>query len=151
MSSQLAEHKKPSFLFSLNEILQIYGCTNRERIQIVRDVVDYNAQTVATNLPKIKQNIMIAFKNHQFDMIRSDRKLQFYSTFKTDQSIALQLELIKNVYHRQSVAKLRSGNHDLRIETGRHCVPKIPENLKICQNCSSSEVENEIHFLFFLL
>ena len=60
------------------------------------------------------------------------------------------MELIKNVYHRQSVAKLRSGNHDLRIETGRHCVPKIPENLSICQNCSSSEVENEIHFIFFL-
>jgi len=85
---------------------------------------------------------MIAFKNHQFDMIRSDRKLQFYSTFKTDQSISLQLELIKNVYHRQSVAKLRSGNHTL---TGRHCVPKIPEDLRICQNCSSSEVENVIH------
>ena len=83
MSSQLAEHKKPSFIFSLNEILQIYGCTNRERVQTVHDVVDYNAQTVATHLPKIKQNIMIALKNHQFDMIRSNRKLQFYSTFKT--------------------------------------------------------------------
>ena len=96
------------------------------------------------NLPKIKQNIMIALKNHQFDIIRSKRKLQFYSTFKTDQSISLQ-----NVYHRQSVAKLRSGNHDLRTETGRHCVPKIPQDLRICQNCSSSEVENEIHFLFY--
>ena len=91
---------------------------------------------------------MIALTNHQFDMIRSNRKLQFYSTFKTDQSICLQLELIKHVYHRKSVAKLRSGNHDLRIETGRHCVPKIPENLRICQNCSSSEVE-EIHCLFY--
>ena len=92
---------------------------------------------------------MIALKNHQFDMIRSDRKLQFYSTFKTDQSISLQLELIKYVFHRQSVAKLRSGNHDLRTETGRHCVPKIPQNRRICQNCPSSEVENEIHFLFY--
>jgi len=91
---------------------------------------------------------MIALQNHQFDMIRSNRKLQFYSTVKTDQSISLRLELIINVYHRQSVAKLRSGNHDLRIETGGHCVPKIPENLRICQNCSSSEVE-EIHFLFY--
>ena len=89
------------------------GCTNRERVQTVHDVsVDYNAQTVEKNLPKIKQNIMIALKNHQFDMMRSNRKLQFYSTFKTDQSISLQLELIKDVYHRQSVAKLRSGNHD---------------------------------------
>ena len=49
-----------------------------------------------------------------------------------DQSRSLLLELIKNVHHRQSVAKLRSGNHELRIEIGRHCVPKIPENLRIC-------------------
>ena len=127
LSSQLAEHKKTLLYIFFKWILQIYGCTNRERIQIVHHVVDYNAQTVATNLPKIKQNIMIALKNHQFDMIQSDRKLQFYSIFKTDQSISLQLELIKNIFHRQSVAKLRSGNHDLRIETGRHCVLKIRE------------------------
>ena len=49
MSYQLAEHKKPSLIFSLNEILQIYGCTNRERVQTVHDVVDYNAQTVEKN------------------------------------------------------------------------------------------------------
>ena len=67
--------------------------------QCMHDVVDYNAQTVEKNLPKIKQNIMTALKNHQFDMIRSNRKLQFYSTFKTDRSISLQLELSKNVYH----------------------------------------------------
>ena len=43
---------------------------------------------------------------------------------KTDQSTSLRLELIKNVYHRKSVAKLRSGNHNLIIETGRQSVPK---------------------------
>ena len=30
-----------------------------------------------------------------------------------------------------------------------HRVHKIPENLRICQNCSSSEVENEFHILFY--
>ena len=38
--------------------------------------------------------------------------------------------------------------HDLKIETGRHCVPKIPESMRICSHCSSNEVENEIHFVF---
>ena len=90
---------------------------------------------------------MIALKNHQSDMIWSNRKLQFHSTFKTDQSSSPQLELIKNTHHRQSAAKLRSGNHDSRIENGRHCVPKIPGKPKNLPNCSSSEVENEIHFL----
>ena len=80
-------------------------------------------------------------------MIRSNRKLVFYSSFKTDQRKSIQLDLIKNTRHRQSLAKLRSGNHNLRIETGRHCLPKIPENLRICQNCESKDIENEIHFL----
>ena len=36
----------------------------------------------------------------------------------------------------------------LRVETGRHTVPKTPENLRICSFCHSDEVENEYHFLF---
>ena len=48
----------------------------------------------------------------------------------------------------RAVAKLRSGNHNLRIESGRHCVPKLPEYLRICQHCRSNQIENENHFLF---
>ncbi len=46
---------------------------------------------------------------HQADMIRSNRKLVFYSSFKTDQRKSIQLDLIKNTRHRQSFAKLRSA------------------------------------------
>ena len=49
-----------------------------------------------------------------------------------------------------AVAKLRLGNYNLRwlrIENGRHSTPKLPEHLRICQCCSSNEVENEVHFL----
>ena len=42
------------------------------------------------------------------------------------------------------MAKLRSGNHSLRIESERHCVPKLPE----CQHCQSNQIENDNHFLF---
>ena len=72
----------------------------------------------------------------------------FYSTFQTDISRSKYLDLIKNERHHQAVAKLRSSNHKLRIETDRYHLPKIPENLRICQLCSSNKVENEIHFLF---
>ena len=61
---------------------------------------------------------------HQFNMIKSNRKLQFYSSFKN----------------------YRSSSHQL--ETGRHCIPKVPEHLRICKFCSDNEVENESHFLF---
>ena len=36
------------------------------------------------------------------------------------------------------VAKLRLGNYNLRIESGIHSTPKLPEHLRI---------ENEVHFL----
>ena len=47
----------------------------------------------------------------------------------------------------RTVANLRLGNYNLRIEIGRHSTPKLPEHLRICQCCSSNEVKNEVHFL----
>jgi len=80
-------------------------------------------------------------------MIKWNKKLTFYSTFKTDVTASNSLELITNQKHRRVVAKLRAGNHKLRIETGRHSTPKLPEDLRICQYSSSNEVENEVHFI----
>jgi len=45
-------------------------------------------------------------------------------------------------------AKLQSGNHRLRIETGQHCIPKLPESLRICQYCHSNQIEDKNHLLF---
>ena len=59
------------------------------------------------------------------------------------------LELVTNQKHWRAAAKLKAGNHNLRIETGRHSTPKLPEHLRICQYCSSNEVENEAHFILF--
>ena len=50
----------------------------------------------------------------------------------------------------RAVAKLRLGYYNLRIENGRHSTPKLPEHLRICQCCSSNEVENEVHCYLFL-
>ncbi len=35
-----------------------------------------------------------------------------------------------------------------RIKTGRHCTPKLPEALRICQYYRSNQIENEVHFIF---
>ena len=82
-------------------------------------------------------------------MIKCNKKRTFYSTFKKDVTTSNSLELITNQKNWRAVAKLRAGNHNLRIETGRHSTPKLPEHLRICQYYSSNEVENEAHFLFF--
>ena len=84
------------------------------------------------------------------EIIRSNRKLNFYSSFKRDVSKSEYLEQVKNLKHRQALAKLRFGNHNLRIDSGRHCTPKLPETLRICQYCCSNQIENEMHFLFIV-
>ena len=104
--------------------------------------------TIKNNLQKIKHHISNNLKRHQLELIRSNKKLCFYSIFKTDVSKSHYLEQVKNLKHRRAVDKLRSGNHNLRIESGRHCVPKLPECLRICQHCRSNQIKNENHFLF---
>ena len=74
LSAQLAEHKKPTFIFSLREILQQYGCMNQNQDQFIDTTMDYNAQKIKNHLPKIKQTIMSSLKiisTTRFDLIRN--------------------------------------------------------------------------------
>ena len=87
--------------------------------------------------PFLAQNMNFSYLHyeHQWNMLRSCKKLNFYSTFKTDVSRSEYLDLIKNEKHCQAVAKLRSSNHKIRIETDSFHIPKIPEKRRICQFC----------------
>ena len=57
--------------------------------QQINTPVSYIAEKLKTNLPKIKQNIINSSKTHQFEMIKSNRRLQFYPSFKTVRSISI--------------------------------------------------------------
>ena len=85
---------------------------------------------------------------HQLLLLKSNRKLCFYTLFKTDTKKTDSLDAIKKSLHRTAVNKFRLGNHQLHIETGRHTVPKTPEKLRICTLCQPNDIENESHFLF---
>ena len=74
---------------------------------------------VNLKLPKIKQAIIDYFKKDQMNMLWTYKKLNFYSTFKTDVTRSEYLDLIKNQNHHQAVAKLQSSKHKLRIEIDR--------------------------------
>ena len=105
-----------------------------------------NNETLFTS--HIKQNIRKALTAHQLKLIATNRKLNFYASFRKDTRKAGCLDVIKNP-HRIAINKFRLGNHKLRIETGRHTIPKTPLNLRICSFFHSNEVENQIiHFLF---
>ena len=146
ISNQLANEAKTSFMLTVNQIIHNYKDIHHQSYN--KTIQTDNIPTIKNNLQKIKCHISNNLKRHQLELIRCNRKLCFYSLFKTDVSKSHYLEQIKNLKHRRAVAKLRSGNHSLRIESGRHCVPKLPECLRICQHCHSNQIENENHFLF---
>ena len=146
ISNQLANETKSSFMLTVNEIIHNYIDVQKQSHN--KTIQNNIMPTIKNNLQKIKSQISNHLRRHQLELIRSNKKLCFYSIFKTDISKSDYLEQIKNLKHRRAVAKLRSGNHSLRIESGRHCVPKLPESLRICQHCRSNQIENENHFLF---
>ena len=53
---------------------------------------------------------------------------------------------INNFEHRRAITKIRTSSHMLKIETGRW--NNISQALRICENCTLEEIEDEIHFLF---
>ena len=44
-----------------------------------------------------------------------------------------------------TLARLGTSSHDLKIEKGRH--HNIQRELRFCENCNQKEIENEYHFL----
>ena len=49
-------------MLSVNEILRLYGSINPVEEQNINTPVNYSAEKLKTNLPKIKKNISIAHK-----------------------------------------------------------------------------------------
>ena len=72
-----------------------------------------------------------------------NKKLKFYSIFENDCHKSDCLNIITNINHKKTLNKFRLGNHRLQIETGKHTVPKTPQNLRICLLCHLNQVEQE--------
>lgn len=78
-------------------------------------------------------------------------KLRTYRRFKTERACEPYLNRISNDKHRKILSRLRCGTHDLRIETGRYCVPKKPAGERFCPCCQTGSetraIEDEQHFV----
>ena len=55
------------------------------------------------------------------------------------------LNVVNNRDVRKSFIRFRVSAHDLAIERGRY--KNIKSKSRICKNCQTREIENEIHFL----
>ena len=77
--------------------------------------------------------------------ILSSSKLDFYGCVYKIQAHALLADLLNYSSDRSTLTKLRLSAHKLNIEKGRYSY--IPRKNKIGTVCSTTSVENEIHFL----
>ncbi len=77
--------------------------------------------------------------------IPKNRKLVTYNNIKESHDQEGYISFIDDRYLRKYLTMLRLSCHPLRIETGRYS--KIPQNLRVCENCNLGEIENEYHFM----
>ena len=57
----------------------------------------------------------------------------------------MQIVKVKDKKFRVALTRFRTSSHELFIEKGRYT--NLPRHERICNNCSSSQIENEYHFL----
>ena len=136
LSKEMADRNQLSLMQRVNSLCN-YSNLNISNLNIS----DFNNFKTHIRLSVNKTSI-----NHQLNLLKLNKKLKFYSTFKKDCHKTDFLDPIKNTLHKRQVNKFRLGNHNLRIETGRH--NKTPENLRICPLCHLNEIEDELQFLF---
>ena len=79
--------------------------------------------------------------------IWSKPKLRTYCLIKDQYQAEAYVNYNLNKRQRSLCAQLRTGTLPLALETGRFS--NTPEEGRICLLCKLSEVENEVHFLFY--
>ena len=104
---------------------------------------------------QLQKNINICSRNACYERNKYNHFLPIFlikqniSPILNDKRTSLIREFIfRFQVHRQSVLcipKLRTSNHDLRIETGRW--QQIPVNERLCEKCTTGKIGNEVHFL----
>ena len=107
-----------------------------------------NDSNTKTFVSYVSQNMRKASIDHQLLLLNSNRKLCFYTLFKTDTTKTDSLDAIKNPFHRTAINRFLLGNHQLHIETGRHTVPKTPEKLRICTLICASLMMLRMNLMF---
>ena len=93
-----------------------------------------------------KQNWQNQLFNDRNDS-ENGNKLRTYRTYKTIFTPEQYVTLNMRRDHRRVLAKFRSCNLPLAVETGRYTKPKTPISDRLCKFCDGAAVEDETHFL----
>ena len=106
LSKKLTDAGNPSIVNKINSLNVTYNLDPSS--------ISNNKHNIKNIIPYIKENIKNYLETHQMNLIKSNKKLEFYSTFKKDTKQSEYLDNIKNSDHKRTLSKLKIGNHDLR-------------------------------------
>ena len=132
--TDLADRNLSSFMRRVNSLFENYRPNSL--------ALNENNTNLTSHLD-LRSNVKKVLSCHQLLLlINTNRKLNFYASFKKD----IRQERIPKIKLPFDIFRLR--NHTIRIEMGRHSLPKSPMQLRICPFCNSGETEDEKHVLF---
>ena len=106
----------------------------------VKSVLHHFKMTCTTDFKLFWQSVMEHYNTN-------GGRLQSYSMYKSKFCFEPYLDRIQNLKQRHLFTKLRISAHQLAVETGRY--RNIPREERVCGQCDSGAVENEIHLLLF--
>ena len=97
----------------------------------------------------IKDSLMKTDAQSFYNSCLSQPKLRTYVKITNFGNANIYLTKPLTFTQKAHVAKFKLGVLPLRLETGRFCRPKLPETDRICEQCNSNSIENEIHFALY--
>ena len=108
----------------------------------------YKVGDLKTYKARCKSAIVSNFKHNWQAKLRDLKKypiMRTYALFKFDFECETYLNVVRDRRYRNVIIKFRLSSHNLEIERGRHCNPKVPVSERLCFRCHC--IEDEQHFL----
>ena len=134
---KVTEGQRGSFCHAVCKTLRSLGLLHIWASEEIGELKDWSTLVLACVKAKDKDRWLLA--------LQQKSKLRVYKCIKTELQFEEYLRWPLSWEERALYAKLRSGTHQLRIETGRW--RKELEAERVCCICLTGNVENESHFL----
>ena len=133
---------------------KLSNCGFATWVSRVRDLANmhnvelYNLGDLKTYKARCKSAIVSNFKQNWQAKLHDLNKypiMRTYALFKFDFECETYLNAQRDRRYRNAISKFRLSSHNLEIERGRHCNPKVPVSERLCFRCNCKE--DEQHFL----
>ena len=125
----------------------INGVTHERELARTYDLHNYSGDAIEFKAI-CKSQLKGSFQNNWLAELNDhnrNTKLRTNSLFKTTFGLEPYLTIMKDPHYRNAITRLRSSSHNLKIERGRLCRPKVPSQERLCHVCRP--LEDEKHFL----